>query len=310
MRLVFAGTPQVALPSLRALLASTRHDVVAAVTRPDSRSGRGRRRTRSPVGELADAHGVEVLSPERAADRGFLDRLAEIRPECCPVVGYGALLPEAALAIPRHGWVNLHFSLLPAWRGAAPVPAAIRHGDGYTGATTFRVVRAMDAGPVFGVLTEQVGDRDTAGTLGERLAHAGADLLTSTLDGIADGSLAAVEQAPDGVSYAGKVDSADAEVDFTAPAFAVDRLVRACTPTPGAWTTVAGARLKLGPVEPTGSTRLPAGELVANQGGVLVGTGTTAVRLGDVQPPGRTWMRADAWARGARLGPGTRVGAP
>jgi methionyl-tRNA formyltransferase len=310
MRVVFAGTPDAAVPSLRALLSSARHDVVAVVARPDAASGRGRKVARSPVGRLADAHGIDVLTPVKASDPAFLERLRGLAPDCCPVVAYGALLPEVALGVPPHGWVNLHFSLLPAWRGAAPVHAAIRHGDRFTGATTFRLVREMDAGPVFGVVTEELGDRDTAGTVTERLARAGAELLVSTLDGIADGALAAVEQTADGVSYAGKVSTADAEIDFTAPAFAVDRQVRANTPAPGAWTRWHGERLKLGPVEPIESGRLATGEIALAHGEVLAGTASTPVRLGEVQPPGRRWMQAIAWARGARTEPGTRFGAP
>jgi methionyl-tRNA formyltransferase len=310
MRLVFVGTPPAAAPSLQVLLDSRRHEVVAVVTKPDSRSGRGARELRSPVGELADAHGIEVRTPVRASEATFLDWLEELRPDCCAVVAYGALLPEMVLDVPRHGWVNLHFSLLPAWRGAAPVPAAIRHGDRFTGASTFRLVREMDAGPVYGTVTEEIGQRDTTGTLTERLADAGAELLAATLDGIGDGALAPVEQVADGVSYAGKIRTADAEVDFTTPAFNVDRLVRACTPAPGAWTTLDGERFKLGPVEPVPEGRLPAGELAVGRREVLAGTATTPVRLGEMQPPGRTWMQAHAWARGARLEPGTRFGGP
>ena len=189
MRLVFAGTPEVALPSLRAFLASDRHEVVAVVTRPDAPAGRGRHLVRSPVGALADEHGIEVLTPAKAGDPAFLDRLRELAPDCCPVVAYGALLPQSALDIPPHGWVNLHFSVLPAWRGAAPVQAAVRHGDEITGASTFRIVKALDAGPVFGVLTEAVRPDDTAGVLLDRLADGGAGLLLSTVDGIEDGTL-------------------------------------------------------------------------------------------------------------------------
>src|SRR6201991_3391203 len=212
MRLVFAGTPEVALPSLRALIASPRHDVVGVVTRPDAPAGRGRHVVRSPVGALADEHGIEVLTPRRAGEPEFLARLAELAPDCCPVVAFGALLPQSALDVPSLGWVNLHFSILPAWRGAAPVQAAIRHGDEISGATTFRIVKELDAGSVFGVLTEKVGDRDTSGDLLDRLSVAGADLLTSTVDGIEDGSLRAVDQPADGVTYAPKVTVDDAHV--------------------------------------------------------------------------------------------------
>ena len=159
MRLVFAGTPEVALPALHALLDSDRHEVAAVVTRPDAPAGRGRHLVRSPAGALADERGIEVLTPRRASDPEFLARLREIGPDCCPVVAYGALLPQSALDIPPHGWVNLHFSLLPAWRGAAPVQAAVRAGDEITGATTFRIVKELDAGPVFGMLTDRFGVR-------------------------------------------------------------------------------------------------------------------------------------------------------
>src|SRR5260370_35902033 len=153
MRLVFAGTPEAAVPSLDALLAS-RHEVAAVVTRPDAPSGRGLQVAKSPVAQRAEGAGVEVLRPARPKDPDFLARLREIAPDCCPVTGYGALIPPEALAIPRHGWVNLHLSLLPAWRGAAPVQHAICHGDDVTGASTFLIVRELDAGPVFGVVTE------------------------------------------------------------------------------------------------------------------------------------------------------------
>lgn len=308
MRLVFAGTPEVALPSLRALIASPRHDVVGVVTRPDAPAGRGRHLARSPVGALADEHGIEVLTPRKAGAPDFLARLAELAPDCCPVVAFGALLPQSALAIPEHGWVNLHFSILPAWRGAAPVQAAIRHGDEITGATTFRIVKELDAGPVFGVMTEKVRDRDTAGSLLDRLSVAGADLLVSTLDGIEDGTLSPEPQdAADGLSYAAKVTVDDARVDFTAPALAVDRLVRAMTPDPGAWAEFRGERVKLGPVVPVDGEPLPAGELRVERRQVLAGTGTTPVRLGDVQAQGKKRMAATDWARGTRIEAGEHL---
>ena len=308
MRLVFAGTPDVALPSLRALIDSPRHDVVAVVTRPDAPAGRGRHLVRSPVGALADEHGIEVLTPRRVGAPDFLARLAELAPDCCPVVAFGALLPRSALDIPRYGWVNLHFSVLPAWRGAAPVQAAVRAGDEITGATTFSIVRELDAGPVFGVLTEKVRPRDTSGDLLERLSVAGADLLVSTLDGIEDGTLGAVEQPVDGVTYAGKVTVDDAHVDFTAPAQAVDRLVRSVTPEPGAWAEFRGERVKLGPVLPVdpADEPLPAGEILVQRRQVLVGTATAPVRLGDVQAQGKKRMAATDWARGIRVEAGER----
>ncbi|MFC4002323.1 methionyl-tRNA formyltransferase [Prauserella oleivorans] len=307
MRLVFAGTPEPAVPSLRALLESGRHEVVAVVTRPDAPAGRGRRLVRSPVGALADEHGIEVLTPATAGDPAFLDRLAELAPDACPVVAYGALLPRPALDIPRYGWVNLHFSLLPAWRGAAPVQAAIKAGDEITGATTFRIVAELDAGPVYGVVTEKIGRTDTAGELLGRLATSGAGLLVSTMDGIEDGTLQAVPQPADGVTYAPKVTVEDARVSFAAPAVAVDRHVRSVTPEPGAWAVFRDQRLKLGPVQPVDAPGLPPGELRVERKRVLVGTATTPVRLGDVQAQGKKRMPATDWARGTRIEQGERL---
>jgi methionyl-tRNA formyltransferase len=303
VRLVFAGTPAAALPSLELLLGADRHEVVAVVTRPDRPAGRGRALAASPVKERATAAGVPVLTPPRAGDPAFLDALRELRPDCCPVVAYGALLPPAVLGVPRHGWVNLHFSLLPAWRGAAPVQRALLAGDEVTGASTFRIEEGLDTGPVFGMLTTEIGARETAGDLLERLSAEGAGLLLATLDGIADGSLVPRPQPADGVSLAPKLTVDDARVDWTAPALRVDRLVRACTPTPGAWTTVDGRRVKLGPVRPVaaGTGALGPGELRVTRDGVHVGTGSGPVLLGEVRPEGRAVMSAADWARGARL---------
>src|ERR1700722_14045225 len=308
MRLVFAGTPAAALPSLDALLKSG-HDVAAVVTRPDARSGRGLKLGHSPVAQRAAEAGIEILSPARPADPEFQARLREIGPDCCPVTAYGALLPQSALDIPRHGWVNLHFSLLPAWRGAAPVQHAILHGDDVTGATTFRIVRELDAGPVYGMLTEAIGPDDTAGDLLDRLSAAGADLLVATLDGIEAGEGGAPPQPADGVSLAPKVTTADAQVRWQQPAIAVGRLIRACTPAPGAWTELDGGRVKLGPVRPAapGAQPLAPGELQVLRGRVLAGTGTTPVELGDVQADGKRRMTAAEWARGLRLAAGPGV---
>ncbi|GAA0974443.1 methionyl-tRNA formyltransferase [Nocardiopsis tropica] len=311
MKLVFAGTPEVAVPSLRALIGSE-HEVAAVVTRPDARSGRGRRISASPVGEVAEAEGIEVLKPARAGDPEFLARLEEIAPDCCPVVAYGALLPQPALDIPRHGWVNLHFSLLPAWRGAAPVQHAVLHGDDITGASTFRIVKELDAGPVYGTLTEAVRPTDTSGELLGRLSVSGAELLKRTVDGIASGQLEPVEQPADGLSYAAKLTPSDAELDFTLPALRVDRVARACTPAPGAWTTFRGTRLKLGPVTPVTDADTPdlaPGRIHAGKKHVLVGTSTHPVALGEVQPQGKRSMAAVDWARGVRPTEDDRLGA-
>src|ERR1700744_737241 len=299
MRLVFAGTPDPAVAALTGLLAS-RHEVVAVVTRPDAPAGRGRPLEATPGAELATAAGLEVLKPVRARDPEFLDRLRVINPDCCPVTAYGALLPQVALDIPAHGWVNLHFSVLPAWRGAAPVQHALLHGDDITGATTFQIVKELDAGPVFGVLTETVGPRETAGDLLGRLAVSGARVLGDTLDGIESGASRAVPQPDEGISYAPKINPEDARVDWGLPAVAIDRLIRGCTPEPGAWTEFGEARLKLGPVElapPAGQSEaldgprpVAPGELLVTRRSVLAGTGTEPVQLGLVQPPGKRPM--------------------
>jgi methionyl-tRNA formyltransferase len=303
MRLVFAGTPTVALPSLDALIASDRHDVVAVITRPDALAGRGRHLTPSPVKVRALEAGIDVMTPSRPSDPDFLDQLGEIAPDCCPVVAYGALVPPAALKIPTVGWVNLHFSILPAWRGAAPVNHAVLAGDDLTGATTFLLEAGLDTGPVFGVMTTVIGPRDTAGDLLDRLSVDGATLLTATLDGIEDGTVAPVPQPTDGVSLAPKLTTADARVDWDRAAIVVDRLVRACTPSPGAWSRLRDKRVGIGPVVPLPeSLDLAAGAIRdAGSAGVVVGTRTGPVRLGEVRPEGKPAMAAADWVRGLRL---------
>jgi methionyl-tRNA formyltransferase len=305
VKLVFAGTPEPAVPSLRALLDSPRHEVAAVLTRPDAPAGRGRRLVRSPVAALADAAGIPVLTPRRPSGPEFLAALSGLAPDCCPVVAYGALVPRAALDVPPCGWVNLHFSLLPAWRGAAPVQAALRHGDEITGATTFGLEEGLDTGPVYGVVTEAVRPRDTTGDLLGRLAESGARLLVATLDGIADGTLDPRPQPAEGVSHAPKVTPADARVDWAAPSPAVDRLVRSVTPEPGAWTTFRAERVGLGPVAPLqDGPELEPGQLHAEKRRVLVGTATGAVELGEVRPVGKRPMPAPDWARGVRIAAG------
>jgi methionyl-tRNA formyltransferase len=309
VRLVFAGTPEVALAPLAAIHAS-RHELVAVVTRPDAPAGRNRRPQRSPVGRWADEHGIEVLTPDRPKEQSFLDRLSELAPDCVPVVAYGALVPPSALDIPRFGWVNLHFSLLPAWRGAAPVQHAILHGDEFTGAAVFQLEAGLDTGPVFGRVVEPIGPRDTSGDLLGRLADAGAGLLVTVLDAIGAGTARAVPQPTDGISLAPKITVADAAVRWTEPAFAVDRRVRACTPNPGAWTQWRGDRLKIlrGRVVPGTGVALTPGVLAVEKSRVLVGTATDPFELDVVQPPGKKEMRATDWARGVRMADGERVG--
>ena len=306
MRVVFAGTPKVALPSLDAVAASS-HELVGVVTRPDAAAGRGRRLVASPVAQRAEELGVPVLKPGHPREPEFQDALRELAPDCCPVVAYGALLPRSALDIPRLGWVNLHFSCLPALRGAAPVQHAIWAGEEVTGATTFRIVEAMERRPDL-----RRHDRGHPTARHRRRAARPARrgwgrVLVATLDGLETDSLDAREQPADGVSLAPKITVDDARVDWSEPALAVDRRVRACTPAPGAWTTLDDDRLKLGPVRFT-DTSLPPGEVAVGKQEVLVGTGTIAVRLGEVQAVGKRPMPAADWARGVRLAAGTLLG--
>ncbi len=309
MRIVFGGTPDVAIPSLDAL-ADSRHELVAVVTRPDAPSGRGKKVTASPVAQRATELGIEVLKPQRPRDEEFVSRLTEIAPDSCPVVAYGALLPQRILDIPRHGWINLHFSLLPAWRGAAPVQHAILAGDQVTGATTFRIVLELDAGPIFATVTEQIRPNDTAGDLLHRLSLSGARLLVDTLDGIEDGTLTATPQPETDaqVSYASKINVEDARIGWTQPAEVVDRLVRACAPAPGAWTTFRGERFKINSARISDSV-LPPGRLEISKRSVRVGTASQALELDEVQAQGKRPMPAADWARGVTFEPEPRLGA-
>lgn len=312
MRLVFAGTPATAVPALEALLVS-QHEVVGVLTRPDARAGRGRTLHPSPVKAAALEVGIEVLTPASPRDPDFQAHLREIAPDACPVVAYGALLPRDVLDIPIHGWINLHFSVLPAWRGAAPVQRAIMGGDTTTGATTFVIEEGLDTGPVLGTMTETIRRDDTSGTLLDRLAHAGAGLLVATMDGLESGDLHPVPQPAEGVSHAAKLTTADAEISWNTPAYAVNRHVRGCTPAPGAWTTFRGERLGVGPVtvaapdEVVGredAEPLGPGQIHATKSAVHVGTVSGTVTLGEVRPQGKKPMAAADWARGVRIGVG------
>jgi len=312
MRLIFAGTPEPAVVALERLL-KTDHEVVAVLTRPDARRGRGRTLHPSPVSALAQEHGIEVLTPttlKAGTEDGdaIRTRLAELAPDAIPVVAYGNLVPKDLLDLPTHGWVNLHFSLLPAWRGAAPVQAAIRAGDDITGAATFRIEEGLDTGPVLGTVTEEIRGTDTADDLLTRLAYSGADLLAATMDGLEAGALVAEPQVGE-ATYAPKITTGDARVDWSQPDFAVDRHIRAHTPGPGAWTMLLDDRVKIGPVTPGSAVEdLAPGEIHVDKNTVSVGTGTGAVTLGLAQPPGKKMMNAADWARGnAALQSGEKV---
>lgn len=305
MRIIFAGTPEPAVVALEKLIAS-RHQVVAVITRPDARRGRGRSLHPSPVKALAEKHGVEVLTPttlKPGTEDGdaLRARLAELSPEAIPVVAYGNLITEDLLDVPPHGWVNLHFSLLPAWRGAAPVQASIAAGDEVTGATTFRIDKGLDTGDILATLEERIQSTDTADDLLTRLAYAGADLLVETMDGLEDGSISPQPQEGE-ATYAHKIATEDARIKWAQPADVIDRHIRAHTPGPGAWTLLGESRLKVGPVSPAtaepGEAELRPGEVRVAKKEVMVGTGSAPVRLGQIQPPGKKMMNAADWGRG------------
>lgn len=310
MRLVFAGTPDVAVTALNRLVDSE-HEVVAVVTRPDAPRGRSKRLVPSPVAARAEQLGIEVLRPARPRDEDFVARLTALAPDCVPIVAYGALIPENVIAIPAHGWVNLHFSLLPRWRGAAPVQHAIIAGDDETGAATFSLVSELDAGDVYGMVREPIGPTDTAGDLLQRLAVSGADLLVLTLGSIEAG-VTPTPQPEDGITLAPKITVDDARIDWQAPGVTIDRLVRGCHPNPGAWTTFRGERFKVNRVavvpDDAAAAEPAPGELSVTRRSVLVGTGDGALELLDVRPSGRRDMRAADWARGAGLAPGEGLG--
>ena len=296
MRVLFAGTPAVAVPSLNALVEAG-FDVVAVLTRPDAPLGRKRVLTPSPVAARAAELGIDVIHATRV-DAAVTERIARAEPDVAAIVAYGGLVPPAALGIPRHGWVNLHFSLLPAWRGAAPVQRSVMAGDDITGAVTFRLEEGLDTGPVFGTLTEAVGPEDTAGLLLERLSHSGAVLLAQTLSAIEAGKAAPVAQSGD-VSLAPKLTLDDGRLTWSHPALALGRQARGVTPEPGAWTVLDGQRVKLEPVRLRPDvTGLAPGSVTFEGKNVLVGTGSHAVELTRIQPAGKKMMAAADWARG------------
>ncbi|YCK80262.1 methionyl-tRNA formyltransferase [Arthrobacter sp. D3-18] len=296
MRVLFAGTPAVAVPSLDALTKAG-FDVVAVLTRPDAPVGRKRVLTPSPVAARAMELGIEVIRAAKV-DADTTARIAEFAPDVAAIVAYGGIVPKAALGVPRHGWVNLHFSLLPAWRGAAPVQRSIIAGDDVTGAVTFQLEEGLDTGPVFGTLTEAIRPEDTAGDLLERLSISGAVLLNQTLSAI-DAGQAAPQPQNGEISLAPKLTLDDGRLDWQQPALALNRRARGVTPEPGAWTTLEGQRVKLEPVALRPEVKdLPPGSIRVEGKSVLVGTGSHAVELGRIQPAGKKMMSSADWARG------------
>ena len=296
MRVLFAGTPAVAVPSLDALV-DTGFDVVAVLTRPDAPVGRKRVLTPSPVAQRAAELGIPLIHAARL-DVDAIAKISAVQPDVAAIVAYGGLVPPAALGIPRHGWVNLHFSLLPAWRGAAPVQRSVMAGDDVTGAVTFQLEEGLDTGPVFGTLTEAVKAQDTAGDLLERLSHSGAVLLAQTLSAIDAGKASPRPQAGE-VSLAPKLTLEDGHLNWAHPALAISRQARGVTPEPGAWTLLDGQRVKLEPVRLRPDvTDLAPGAAALQGKSVLVGTGSHAVELTRIQPAGKKMMAAADWARG------------
>lgn len=305
MRVLFAGTPSVAVPSLDALV-DAGFDVVGVLTREDAPLGRKRIMTPSPVAARAAELGLSVIRANRI-DTAVIGQIAALDTDVAAIVAYGGLVPPPALDVPVHGWINLHFSLLPAWRGAAPVQHSVIAGDEITGASTFRLEAGLDTGPVFGTMTETVRAGDTSGDLLERLSRSGAVLLVQTLSALDAGMAEAVPQTGP-ISLAPKLTIDDARVDWNQPALAVRRRINGVTPEPGAWTQLGDQRVKIGPVSPwpPGPEQPPAplidlapGEVAMDGTSVLVGTGSSAVVLGEVQPAGKKMMRAQDWARGA-----------
>lgn len=300
MRLIFAGTPEPAVVALEKLIASD-HEVVAVLTRPDAKKGRGRTLHPSPVKALALEHGIEVLTPTSLrGNEEVKARLVELAPDAIPVVAYGNLIPEDFLDIPRHGWINLHFSLLPRWRGAAPVQAGILHGDEYSGATTFRIDQGLDTGEIICQEPEPIRPTDTADDLLTRLAYDGGDLLVRTMDDLASGAATLRPQEGD-ATYAPKISKDDARIDWSRTSAEIDRAIRAHTPGPGAWTTLDGDRVKVGPVTPASGT-VESGHVEIAKNEVRVGTGDGSVVVDMIQPPGKKMMKATDWARGLHGG--------
>lgn len=304
MRVVFMGTPAAAVPSLEALV--RRFEVVAVYTRPDRPRGRGRRTSPSPVKATAEVLGLEVVQP--ASLKGEADRLATLSPDAIAVVAYGMLLPAAVLAAPRLGCVNVHFSLLPRWRGAAPVERAIEAGDAETGVTTMLMDERMDTGPVLLRETTPMSGDDTTGSVTERLARLGATLLVTTLEGLGAGTVSPTPQPREGATMARKVMPEEAELDFASPARVLERRVRAFDPAPGAFTWLDGARLKVWRALVVAGDGEPGTVAQAGAEGIDVQTSSDRLRLVEVQPEGKRRMSAVEFLRGHAVPVGLSLG--
>lgn len=296
MRIIFAGTPVTAVPSLAAL--AQQHEIIAVLTRPPARVGRKRVLTPSPVEEKARELGIDVLTPTSLKDSEIQRQITQLAPDVVAVVAYGLLIPERLLQVPVYGWINLHFSLLPHWRGAAPVQHAIASGAHKTGLATFQIEKGLDTGPVFDVEAVDIRHRETAGELLERLSYQGASLLARTLSSIGDGSAKPAPQVGE-ATHAPQLQAADGKLDLSRTAAELDAHIRGVTPAPGAWTTWDGERVKIGPAVPAGGD-VPVGEVVIDGDDVHLGTGAGVLTLDMIAPPGKPWMMARDWGRGVR----------
>lgn len=302
LNLVFAGSPAAAVPSLLAL-ADSDHQITSVITREDSPVGRRGVLTATPVALLADELGIPVVKANRLAGAAT-EAVITQAPALGVIVAYGGLVREPLLSAPRLGWINLHFSLLPRWRGAAPVQRAIIAGDDLTGASVFQLVPELDAGDLFGQLTQPIGAHETAGHLLDSLAESGAELLVRVVNNLADGTAQALQQSGD-VTIAPKLTLEDGRIDWTAGALACANRIRGVTPEPGAFTTVDGARVKI--IDATvarDAPRLPAGQLALEGRRLLIGTSTDPLELVVIQPAGGRAMSAADWWRGRQAGAG------
>lgn len=310
MKIIFAGTPAVAQPSLAQLIASP-HEVVGVLTRPPARQGRGRTLHDSAVGAFAKEAGLLVIETSKPGETDTAAQIQALDADLGVVVAYGAILPPSVLSIPRLGWINLHFSDLPRWRGAAPVQHAIRAGDPQTATSVFQLEKGLDTGPVFSRITVDLQGTETSGSLLEDLAQIGAAQIVEVVDALQQGTAEAVPQAETGLTVAPRLAKADGFIDFTASAEVIDAQIRSVTPSPGAWTVLEdGKTLKLGPVQIVTDVENPGqGRVASEKKRLLVGTGDGVVQLGAVAPAGKGWMDAVAWWRGARLDEEIIVGA-
>ena len=308
-RIIFAGSPDFAVPSLEALAVSG-NELVTVLTQPDRPAGRGRVQRASPVKTAADALGIEVLQPESFRDAGIVEGLASLQADLMVVVAYGLLLPSAVLGLPRAGCVNVHASLLPRWRGAAPIQAAILAGDTHTGVSLMKMDAGLDTGPVYATAKTAIGPAETAGRLHDRLASMGAELLAGHLAAILEGSLESAAQPEDGACYAGRISKSDGEIQWSQPAAVILRMVRAYDPWPVAWTTLDGKRLRIWSAAAlSGPFRGQPGDIVdVADDGLIVLTGEGALRVSELQLQGRARCTAQEFANGyavlgKRLGP-------